>query len=552
MLVVCISLASGEAAWGQSTTRVSVPDSGPQGNSISAQPAISADGRFVAFSSSATNLVAGDTNALDDIFVRDRTDGTTTRVSVPASGAQALGGHSSRPAISADGRFVAFHSFATNLVAGDSNGRGDVFVRDRNSGTTTRVSLTSTGAQANGSSVAAAISADGRFVAFQSSATNLVAGDSNSAGDIFVRDRTGGTTTRVSLTSTGTQSSGHSTNAVISDDGRFVAFVSRADDLVAGDSNFIPDLFLRDRTGGTTTRVSVTSTGTQATGGGGVSTASPPAMSGGAGLIAWSSDATNLVAGDDNGRDDVFVRDRAAATTTRASVPNSGFQASGNSSGIPAISSDGRIVAFRSTATDLVAGDTNGQTDIFVRDRNAATTSRVSLTSTGTQANGGGSLSPVISADGRFVAFQSGATNLVAGDSNAVSDIFVRDRGAFGRRTRVTLSLARKRIPARGPLRVRVRNRNRFAVYVRLSGRTVRRVSRGGRKRRVRLRTRSFNVNGRARRTVRLRLPRAVRRLLRRRGKVSLRLTARVTGPAGKTRTVKKRVTPRLRKKRRR
>jgi hypothetical protein len=540
-LAAATLLASGAAAQAQTTTRVSVPNSGAQGNGTSGQAAISADGRFVVFASGSTNLVAGDTNALDDIFVRDRTNATTTRVSRTSTGTQSAGGHSGSPAISADGRFVAFQSAATNLVANDSNARTDVFVHDRTTGATTRASVPDSGFQGDASSVSPAISDDGRFVAFQSSATNLVAGDSNGAADIFVRDRTDARTTRVSVTSTGTQPTGGSSSGpVISANGQFVAFASRATNLVAGDSNNVTDVFLRDRTGGTTTRISVTNTGNQAT-----ASASNPALSDDGGLVAWGSDATNLVANDSNGRGDVFLRDRPGQTTTRMSVPNSGFQGDGTSSGPAAISGDGRIVAFRSSATNLVADDSNGQPDVYVRDRTAGTTSRVSLSSTGTQTTGiGGSIEPAISDDGRFVTFKSAASSLVPNDSNGTMDIFVRDRGAFGRRTRVTIALASKRIPARGPLRVRVRNRNRFAVLVRLSGRTTKRVSRG---RRVKLPSKSFNVDGRAGRTVKLKVPRKLRRLLARRRKLSLRLTAKVTGPAGKTRTVRKTVTPRLR-----
>jgi tricorn protease-like protein len=176
------------------TTRVSVVDSsGAQATGgASSNPSISSDGRFVAFESLATNLVADDTNGLADIFVHDRTTGATTRVSVvDSSGAQATGGASSNPSISPDGRFVAFESLATNLVTGDTNGLGDVFVHDRQTDRTTRVSVASGGAEGNNDSFAPSISSDGDFVAFESDATNLVAGDTNTRRDIFVRDQSG-------------------------------------------------------------------------------------------------------------------------------------------------------------------------------------------------------------------------------------------------------------------------------------------------------------------------------------------------------------------------
>ncbi|NMG21975.1 calcium-binding protein, partial [Brasilonema bromeliae SPC951] len=166
-----------------SLTLVSVADDGTQGNNYSRKPTISADGRFVAFYSAANNLVAGDTNNSSDIFVRDLLTGTTTRVSVADDGTQG-NNNSSNPAISADGRFVAFDSTASNLVAGDTNNTSDIFVRDLLTGTTTRVSVADDGTQGNGFSYTPAISADGRFVAFESSASNLVAGDTNNISDI--------------------------------------------------------------------------------------------------------------------------------------------------------------------------------------------------------------------------------------------------------------------------------------------------------------------------------------------------------------------------------
>ena len=175
------------------TERVSVGIDGAEGNSTSDMPAISADGRFVAFRSYASNLVADDTNgnAVGDVFVRHRQSGVTERVNVDPGGAQA-NMTSYRPAVSADGRFVAFGSVASNLVAGDTNGRGDLFVRDRHSGSIERVDVGFDGTEANaGFGAVGAISADGRFVAFDAGASNLVAGDTNAAADVFVRDRAG-------------------------------------------------------------------------------------------------------------------------------------------------------------------------------------------------------------------------------------------------------------------------------------------------------------------------------------------------------------------------
>src|SRR5438132_6140403 len=190
--LVLLTALWGRSAGAQTTERVSVASDGTtEGNDASLGSALSADGRFVAFDSAATDLVAGDTNLVSDVFVHDRQTGTTERVSVASDGAQGNGSSgllsfAFSPALSADGRFVAFVSFATNLVAGDTNGATDVFVHDRQTGTTERVSVASDGTQGNAASTGAALSADGRFVAFHSTATNLVADDTNGKTDVFV------------------------------------------------------------------------------------------------------------------------------------------------------------------------------------------------------------------------------------------------------------------------------------------------------------------------------------------------------------------------------
>src|SRR6058998_1751352 len=228
------------------TERVSVDSAGNQGNGDSTDVALSADGRFVAFTSVAPDLVTGDTNGAMDVFVHDRQTGTAERVSVDSAGNQA-NGDSTDVALSADGRFVAFTSAAPDLVAGDTNGAADVFVHDRQTGTTERVSVDSAGTQANGSSFGRALSADGRFVAFISVAPDLVAGDTNGVADVFVHDRQTGTTERVSVDSAGNQANGDSTDVALRADGRFVAFTSAAPDLVAGDTNGAADVFVHDR-----------------------------------------------------------------------------------------------------------------------------------------------------------------------------------------------------------------------------------------------------------------------------------------------------------------
>ena len=220
----------------------------------SSNPAISSDGNFVAFESLATNLLGTgvDTHGLADIFVHDTTTGTTTRVSVvDVTGAEATGGASSNPSISSDGRFVAFESVATNLLGTgvDTNGLADIFVHDTTTGATTRVSVASSGAQATGGpSSNPSISSNGRFVVFQSAATNLVTGDTAGFQDIFVHDRQTGQTTRVSVSSSGAEATaGNSLNPSIAPEGRFVAFESLATNLVTGDTNASSDTFVHDR-----------------------------------------------------------------------------------------------------------------------------------------------------------------------------------------------------------------------------------------------------------------------------------------------------------------
>jgi len=405
-------------------TRVSVDSAGNLGNSGSYNPSISADGRFVAFSSGASNIVPGDTNNTYDIFVRDRLTNTTTRLSVDSAGNQA-DRNSDGASISADGRFVAFNSDASNIVPGDTNNSFDIFLRDRLTNTTTRVSLDSAGNQGNRFSYNPSISADGRFVAFSSFASNIVPGDTNGDSDIFVRDTLTNTTTLVSVDSAGNQGNSQSFITSISADGRFVAFTSNASNLVPGDTNDDPDIFVRDTLTNTTTRVSVDSAGNQAN-----YNSYNPSISADGRFVAFNSVASNIVPGDANNSFDIFVRDTLTNTTTGVSVDSAGNP--GNiMSGSPSISADGRFVAFTSNASNLVPGDTNRERDlvgrhIFVRDTLTNTTTLVSVDSAGNQANSDSS-SPSISADGQFVAFNSNASNLVPGDTNNSNDIFVVD-----------------------------------------------------------------------------------------------------------------------------
>lgn len=394
------------------------------GDGVSQSPSISADGRFVAFASDARNLVEGDTNLSTDVFVRDMETGTTTRVSQDSNGNQGKYG-SEYPSISADGRYVAFSS-VNNLVADDSNEAADVFVRDIHTGTIVRVSVDSSGNQGNGMSLIPSISADGRYVAFMSSSSDLVPSDTNSAADVFVRDLRAGTTVRVSLDSEGNEGNDSSFGPSISADGRHVAFVSDASNLVGRDTNEAWDVFVRDLETNTTMRVSVSDAGEE---GNRPYPSYNPSISADGRYVAFQSSASNLVDDDTNGVADVFVRDVHAGITTCISVTGSGILGDRDSRS-PSISADGRFVTFHSSASDLVAGDTNKVRDVFVRDRQAKTMMRVSLDSIGNPSSNldyfsyPGSFAPSISADGKYVAFASSASNLVEHDINGLTDVF--------------------------------------------------------------------------------------------------------------------------------
>jgi uncharacterized repeat protein (TIGR01451 family) len=356
-------------------TLVSVNGAGTgSGNADSRFPATSANGQVVAFVSLATDLVAtNDTNATFDVFARDLQAGTTTLVSVNRAGTNSgdsASAENSAPVLSADGRFVAFESFASDLVANDTNNDGDVFVRDLQAGTTTLVSVNSGGtASGNGRSSRPVLSTSGRFVAFQSDASNLVAKDTNNRDvptDVFVRDLVEGSTTLVSVNRAGTDSgNGPSSAPALSADGRFVAFESSADDLVAiSRNNNTTDVFVRDLVAGTTTLVSVNGAGTAS----GNSESGGLAMSADGRIVAFFSLASDLVASDANNRSDVFVRDLVAGRTTLVSLNRAGTDSGNGFSGndIIALSADGRFVAFESDADDLVTNDTNGSaSDIF-------------------------------------------------------------------------------------------------------------------------------------------------------------------------------------------
>jgi len=401
------------------TKIMSVRSNGQQANSDSETSSISASGRFVAFDSGAKNLVTGDDNDKWDVFVHDRKKKRTKRVSVSSSGTEG-NGFSSSPSISANGRFVAFASGASNLVPFDNNGENDIFVHDRKKKRTKRVSVSSSGTEGHGNSFAPAISANGRFVAFTSSATDLVGNDSNLKSDVFVHDRKTKKTRRVSVSNAGKQATDASRGAAISKDGRFVAFSSVAENLVGSDSNGHRDIFVRDRTKKRTRLISKRNDGDQTT-----SDSDAPSISDDGRYVAFWSSAEDLLDRDDNGVGDIFVHDRAKKKTKLVSLSSKEKQANG-ASFKARISSSGRYVAFESKAHNLVGNDANALDDIFVRDRTKGKTRRVSLRNGGGETDEASSYTPAISGDGRFVTFYSAATNLVGSDSNGSDDIFRR------------------------------------------------------------------------------------------------------------------------------
>lgn len=475
-----------------SNERVSVSTQGGPGGGSSSFPAISADGRFVAFwAGDGGLLVPGDTNGCHDVFVRDRIKGTTERVSVASDGSQAIsvpvpGCGSVWPSISADGRYVAFMSDAHNLVGvgNDTNLAKDIFVHDRKTGKTIRASVSWNGEETTleqGSNFPY-ISRNGRFVSFQSSADNLVENDTNGTtgwtADLFVRDLKTRETTRISVASDGTEANGASSGGCMNPSGRFVAFSSYATNLVDYGDDGPPtvwghnDVFVHDRKTGKTERISEDEQGDQGgvLPGGGAESWTCYGGSGGQQVfsadgrfVLFDSDIKGLVPNDTNGAFDVFVKDRKTGEVERVSVRSDGVEAAENGSGSASISANGRYVNFTSAAQNLFEGDNfdewgpddlatncldaimhaiedlgstphcappNGDADIFTYDRLTGATEWDSVAHDGKQLNDGAGYS-VPSASGRYVAFAGYAGNVVAsGDTNGpLPDDFVRDRG---------------------------------------------------------------------------------------------------------------------------
>lgn len=419
VLLACLALAASGCNW---ITLLSVNSNGAQGDDTSSAPVLSYDARYIVFDSRASNLVPDDSGNYGDVFIRDTATGTTARVSVDSEGNEG-NGLSRYPAISADGRYVAFESYASNLVPNDTSNGTDIFVHDTLGGITTRVNVDSAGNPSNGWASSPDISADGRYVAFSSGATNLVPNDTNGADDIFVHDRNTAVTTRISVDSAGNQATGSSRHVDLSADGRYVAFTSTAPNLAPGDNNNDSeydkdDVFVHDRQTGSTRRASLNNAGV-----GWLASSYAPSVSDNGRFVAYLSNS-NTRQYTCCRRTDVYVHDMEAGSNQLASISSDG-NGPNNMSGRPYISSSGRYVTYSSDASNLVPDDTNAKDDIFVHDRLTGMTSRVSLNAAGEQANGD-SFYGRVSANERYVAFAGGASNLADGDVNGKWDVFLR------------------------------------------------------------------------------------------------------------------------------
>lgn len=438
MALVAASASQGLAYRRPSRIRLlSLGSDGRQGNAFfgdsSRWPILTPDGRYAVFYSSADNLASDDTNERRDVFLRDLRTGEVELLSRDENGVQ--GNHDSyAKAITPDGRFVTLESWALNWIPNDENG-ADVWVKDRQTGDIELISVSTSGQHANDYAFGGSISADGRYVTFDSDATNLVPGTdvNGDQSDVFLRDRLLRTTKRISATSGGVQADAFSAYSYITPDGRYVSFTSRATNLAVGDTNGTYDVFVHDTQTGETTLASPAYDGAF-----GNAFSSGGQISADARFVAFTGEASNLVPHDTNDNWDVFVHDRQTGTTERVSVSSAGVQGNAMSS-LSGFSSDGRFVLFQSDATNLVPGDDGtcidplGQNvncrDMFIHDRETGITERLSVSDDGAQANGYSWEPGWVGPGGELAAFMSESNNLVPGDTNAGSDVFLRERG---------------------------------------------------------------------------------------------------------------------------
>lgn len=399
---------------GFSQTLVSVNAAGQQQNGFSALPAVSGDGRYVVFNSTSSNLVPGYSSTGSLIFRKDLVTGAVVVVSLNPSNVKE-NQTSSNPFITDDGRFVVFSSSSTNWGVTDSNGVSDIYRKDMATGDVVRASASATDAQANAASFSPAATGDGRYVFFTSSASNLVADDTNGFDDVFRKDLATGEVLRISLGAGGVQGNGDSTTPSIASDGRYVFFRSSATNLVAGDTNGVPDLFRVDMQTGTILRVNTSAAGAQAD----ATTFGRAEVSPDGRYAAFYSMASNLVAGDANGKYDVFVKDLLTGAVAVATSSSAGVLGNANSFA-PRISASGRYVTFYSSATNLVPDDSNALDDVFRKDLWTGELLRVSTNSSGGQGNSN-NRDPSFVGENSIV-YTGGSNELVPSDLNANTD----------------------------------------------------------------------------------------------------------------------------------
>lgn len=392
-------------------------------NVVGSSYQISQDGRFVAYESGNVNHVSSDTSSnLMDIFVRDRKTGITVIANRKSDGSQ-MSGYVAGWEMSKNGRFIVW-STSQAIVPSDTGPYNDIFIRDLLNNTTEIVSTTSSGGQLNGNSNIPDISVDGRYVIFQSSATNSGLGDTTNKSDIYLKDRKTNSLSLLSKSTTGSGGNNDSMNARISCDGSYVSFFSSASNLVAGDTNAADDLFIVDRINGNVIKNATINGNTN-------SITSNTGISCNGSTIAFISNASNLVPNDTNSKTDLFSYNVAEGSFKRLNVDPSGNQISTGSidqlsSG--AVDFSGRYVVFTSTSGDIVSGDTNGVKDIFIRDTVDNITQIISKRNSSTQTTSASFL-PSISLDGQSVIFGSDDSGLVAGDTNNMKDVFVSKSG---------------------------------------------------------------------------------------------------------------------------
>ncbi|MDP2181382.1 MAG: calcium-binding protein [Actinomycetota bacterium] len=414
--------ATGVAIAPDTTVRASVASDGTQANGESSHPDISEDGRYIAFWSWASTLVPEDANGWGDIFLRDTESNETTCVSVDLDGDPASHGATNDCEISGSGRYVAFSSDSPGIVAGDTGADWDLFVRDMQSNETTLASQSTAGVKGNDYSNNASLSADGRYVAFFSNANNLVPGDTNGRQDVFVRDLQLGVTTRVSVGPASEQGNGHSFYPKISKDGTKVAFITYATTFAADDTSSQADIYIKTLAGGAIERVNVKPDGGESSAE--VALSDYMGLSDDGRYVAFASRAGDLVSTPVQSGSCIYVRDvESDVTTAPVHAADGGLPDS--YADFPSMTGDGSLVAFLSGATNLVADDTNSAQDAFVVDVATGECVRASVDSSGQEANNI-TTEGRIAGNGTALAFLSRATNLVPSDTNSQPDVFVR------------------------------------------------------------------------------------------------------------------------------